>query len=106
MLYVVCSLRIVIESPSFGTPTPTNGATLPENVEADCPPIVPGDPLVPVCPEPELLAPNPPEVPPIELPNPPWVFVPPSELPPPNVDPPNPPDEEDPNPPPPGDEPP
>ena len=26
VLYVVCSFSIVIESPSFGTPTPTNGA--------------------------------------------------------------------------------
>jgi hypothetical protein len=97
VLYVVCSFTTVMESPSFGTPTPTNGA----------PPLDPGpdwlaiplaDPSVLVIPDPEpgpdapsvagplaapLVAVPPPSVGALELPSPP------------GEDDPNPPDPED-----------
>jgi hypothetical protein len=76
VLYVVCSFRIVIESPSFGTPTPTNGAPpLIELVAAN--PLA--DPGVFVEPAPEL-----PEL--SGVPDVPGPFVAPlGELPPPSV---------------------
>jgi hypothetical protein len=89
VLYVVCSFTTVMESPSFGTPTPTNGA----------PPLDPGpdwlaiplaDPSVLVIPDPE------------PVPDAPSVAGPLVAVPPPSVgalEPPNPPDEDDPRPP-------
>jgi hypothetical protein len=110
VLYVFCSFRMVIESPSFGTPTPTNGAPPPIALVEVNPLVAPGVLLIePAAPElPELSdAPKAPDP----------LVIPPGELPPPSVgepvlpaaplapsDDPNPPPGEDPNPLDPGDE--
>jgi hypothetical protein len=102
-LYVVCSFRILMESPSLGIPTPTNGAPPPVEVPVDWLAIPAAEPSVFVVPEPvpelsgEPEAPEVPEEPSVAGPFVPLVV----EDPPPSVgmpdDPPGPPVPGDPN---------
>lgn len=96
VLYVVCSFSTVIDSPSFGTPTPTNGAPPPVKLLADWLAIPPAEPIELVEPAAEL------SVGVVAPPTPPGAPIPPGD------EDPNPlvPGDEDPNPPIPGDAPP